>query len=719
MESTEVSKDDRLRHGERSLEKIFISISGFLFGLVGLLSLILVILPHTLRGWAESRLTSVFVHKVEIERLDLNVLTGHIGVDGFRIRSNEDGPDLILVQQITADVDLFALVDRQLSLTRLKIIAPVVHLVRSEAAVWNLPAIDERGSSSNSGTGISIIIHNAVLRDGSLSIEDRSVSPTRSETANDIQLTLRDVSPGSSAPAKLQGSASLSDSGTIAIDGVVIPNLRSGNLDIELTNISLASLQGALSDHLHMQGRVTARLAVTWPGTEQSLVGISGTLKGQDLAFSSAGFRLGQATSVTASSVEISWPDRVAVDRLLVSNPEVWVRRNETGHVVGFQSGGSSSRKPTTGSMQRNKQSDDATSSPQWRIDKIVVQEGTVHLEDASVSPAYSDVLRNLEMTLDDIMPIPEHAMIIHARADIASGGALDLRGQAALFGSTPNASLKAAIHRFVVPSTNSYLKRAVSHYTTEGTLTTLMNIRLRGDRLEVLSDVTLSDLEVEPIQNVTHRTVQERIGLPLSLLLTLLKDETGRIHITFPISGPLSNPTFDWTNAIWTTLRNVVMKLITLPIRSIGRFIMGSDDVDTLVIDPITFAPGSTTIRPDMDRTLHDLARLLRTETQTVLHLTPILSSTDLEALEHMPSESWPVPELDTAETARHVLAVRRAFMVSARLAGMGNVPSGRLPVNPPRRDTSDLDRPRVELELEKGDGASAMGLASSGSER
>ncbi|MDR4470126.1 MAG: hypothetical protein MRJ68_17805 [Nitrospira sp.] len=154
-------------------------------------------------------------------------------------------------------------------------------------------------------------------------------------------------------------------------------------------------------------------------------------------------------------------------------------------------------------------------------------------------------------MTLDDIMPIPEHAMIIHARADIASGGALDLRGhQAALFGSTPNASLKAAIHRFVVPSTNSYLKRAVSHYTTEGTLTTLMNIRLRGDRLEVLSDVTLSDLEVEPIQNVTHRTVQERIGLPLSLLLTLLKDETGRIHITFPISASLSNPTFDWTNA-------------------------------------------------------------------------------------------------------------------------------------------------------------------------
>ncbi|MDR4469764.1 MAG: DUF748 domain-containing protein [Nitrospira sp.] len=719
MESAAITERGGSRRSERTITNRAVSIFGFILSLVVVLGLVVVATPKFLRGLAESQLTSIFSQKTEIKRLSLNILTGHIRLEGLRVRSHDFKEDFALIDQIIADVNLSALFKRELLFTRLEIGAPVVHLVRSETAVWNLPALGTQHSASDSGSGIPVIIQHAVLNDGSLTIEDHTVSPPRTERVNAIHLTLQEVSPASSAPAKLQGSASLSDSGTIAIDGVVLPNLRSGNLDIELTNISLASLQGALSNHLHMQGRVTARLAVTWPGTEQSLVGISGTLKGQDLAFSSAGFRLGQATSVTASSVEISWPDRVAVDRLLVSNPEVWVRRNETGHVVGFQSGGSSSRKPTTGSMQRNKQSDDATSSPQWRIDKIVVQEGTVHLEDASVSPAYSDVLRNLEMTLDDIMPIPEHAMIIHARADIASGGALDLRGQAALFGSTPNASLKAAIHRFVVPSTNSYLKRTVSHYITDGTLTTVMHIRLSGDRLEVLSDVTLSDLEVEPVPHATHRTVQERIGLPLSLLLTLLKDETGRIHITFPISGPLSNPTFDWTNAIWATLRNVVMKLITLPIRSIGRFIMGSDDVDTLVIDPITFAPGSTTIRPDMDRTLHDLARLLRTETQTVLHLTPILSSTDLEALEHMPSESWPVPKLDTAETARHVLAVRRAFMVSARLAGMGNVPSGRLPVNPPRRDTSDLDRPRVELELEKGDGASGMGLASSGSER
>ncbi|MGE0645874.1 MAG: DUF748 domain-containing protein [Nitrospira sp.] len=715
MESTAVSEDNRSRHRGRPFEKLFISIFGFLFGLVGLLSLILVILPNVLRGWTESRLTSVFTHTIEIERLDLNLLTGHIELEGLRVRSHQDKKDFALIDQVNADVDLLGLFNRELSLTRLEIIAPVVHLVRAEDYLWNVPTISERDSSSDSKVGISVTIQSAVLRDGSLTIEDHAASPARIERVHGIQLALQDVSPASSAPAKLRGSASVSDSGTITIDGAVLPNLRSGTLDVELTNLSLALLQGSLSDQLRVQGRVTAHLMMTWPSTGQSLVEISGMLKGQDLAFSSAGFRLGQAAMATASNVRVNWPDIVTVDQLLLRKPEVWVHRSESGRVVGFQSGGSGSSKSTPDSMDWNRQSDVATSSTQWRIGKIVVQGGTVHLEDRSVNPAYSDVLQNLEMTLGDFMPIADHAMIIKARADIASGGAIDLHGRAALFGITPSASLKGAIHRFAVPSTNSYLQRTVSHYTTDGTLTTLMNIRLSGDRLEILSDVTLSDLEVEPVQNATRRTVQERIGLPLRLLIALLKDDSGRIVITFPIAGPLSNPTFDWTNAIWATIRNAVVKLITLPVRSIGWLVTGTHHVDELPLDPITFEAGSTTIRPDMDRKLHELAKLLHSANRTVLHMTPILSPADLDALRQLPPQSWPIPGLDTAETAGHVLAVRRAYLVAARLAGLAKVSSDRLPVAAPKPDPSEAGRPSVKLHLERSDDVSVMGDASS----
>jgi hypothetical protein len=716
MEASAIPEEGPSKRSENNIEKTAVSILGFILGLVAFLSVMVVALPNIVRGWAVSQLTSVLIHKVEIENLALNIFTGHIEIDVLRVRSKEDNSELAVIRQINADVEVLPLFKREVSLGQLEVVSPIIHLLRTEDSEWNIPAISERNSSSASKAEISVKIRNAVLRDGSLVIEDHSVSPARTDRMEDIQLTLKAFSLVSSDPATIHGSARVSDSGTIMIDGVILSDLRSGNIKVDFTDVSLSALQGYFSAHVDVKGRVTAHLSVTWPGKGKSPVGVSGALEGREIALSSSGRPMGHAAMVSVSQIEVMWPDMVAMDRLMMNMPEIWVHRNENGRFVEFRAGEGDSPRPT--SRSNDMKSDAATSSTQWLIDKLVVRGGTVHLEDRSVRPVYSDSLQNLEMTLDEFGSSPDHGVMITARTDIASGGTLALHGRAALLGPTPTVSLKATIHRMVVPSTNPYLERTVSHYTTDGTLTSAMDIRLSGDTLEVYSDVTLSDLQVEPIRNSTYRTVQERIGLPLGLLIALLKDDAGRIVITFPISGPLSSPTFDWTNAIWTTIRNTVVKIITLPIRSIGRFVMGGHQLDELALDPITFDPGSSTIRPEMEPRLRDLARLLHSANRAVLHIMPVLSHIDLEALRRLPPESWPNPDLDTPETAGHVLAVRRAYIVAARLAGLKKLSSARLPVDPPRRDTSEAGTSRVELQLENADGANAIGRTLSGSQ-
>jgi len=711
MPTSAMPEEGRSRGSERNIDKPAVSILGFVLGLIALLSLIIVALPKIARSWAVSQLTRVLIHKVEIDHLEMNIITGHIHVGGLRIRSKEDDSELAAIRQINADVEVLPLFKREVSLSRLNLVSPIVHFLRAEDSVWNVPALDTRASSSDSKAGISIHVQNAVLRDGCLIIEDRSVSPARTERMDEIQLTLMDLSPASKDSAKIHGSARVSDSGTIMIEGAALSDLRSGHMKVDLTDVSLAPLQEYFSSHMHVKGRVNAHLSLTWPSKGKSPVVVSGTLEGHDMTLSSFGRPMGHVVMVSVSQGEVMWPDMVAMDRLVVNKPEIWVHLKESGRFVGFGAGKGDSPTPTPTSKSKNINSGAATTPTQWRIGKIVVRGGTIHLEDRSVTPVYSDVLENFEMTLDDFISTPDHPVMIAARADIASGGALALQGWAALLGPTPSASLKATIHRMVVPSTNPYLERTVSHYTTDGTLTSAMDIRLGGDRLEVTSDVTLSDLQVEPIPNSTHRTVQERIGLPLGLLITLLKDDAGHIVLTFPVSGSLSNPTFNWTNAIWATIRNAVVKLITLPIRSIGRFVMGGHQLDELALDPITFDPGSSAIRPDMGRKLQDLARFLHSANRAVLHITPVLSPVDLEAFRRLPPASWPVPDLDTPETAGHVLAVRRAYIVAAHLAGLKKLSSARLPVDPPRQDTSDEGMPRVELQLEKTDGANIIG--------
>ena len=672
----------------------------FVLGLIALCGLMVVSLPTLLRNWAVSHLSDMTLTRVEIENLQLNLFTGHIHIGGLRVRSLKDHSNLLVIPKINADIDLFPLLNREVVLRRLDIESPVVNLVRTADAIWELPVRPPQ-SSAESTFGILLRIQHAVLRDGTLIVEDRSIMPVRPEHVTRIDLTMTDLSSGSPDPVKIHGSAMLSDSGTITLEGTVLSDFRAGTVQLGLTEVSLTAMQGYLSDHLIIQGQVDARLSVTWPGKGASLVGISGVLEGHDIALSSADRPNGEAATVLLSQIDIMWPDTVTMNRVVITKPKIWVHRNENGRFVGVGKRERASSTPLPASSSTATRSQTSTST-RWSINKIIIRDGTVHLEDRSVVPMYSDSLQNLELTLDEVISTPSHPVRITARADIASGGTLDIYGRASLLDPIPSASFKAAVHQFVVPSTNPYLEQTLSHHTTDGRLTSVMDIRLRGDQLEVTSHVTLSDLHVEPIRTSTSRTIQERIGLPLGLLIALLKDDRGRIAITFPVSGPLSNPIFDWTNAIWATIRNSVVKLIALPIRSIGRLITGNHQTDSVVLDPITFDPGSSTIRPAMERKLHELAKLLDSTNHTALHLTPILSESDLDALQHLPRESWPVPNLDTPETAGHVLAVRRAYLVAARVAGLCRVSAARLPVDPPRQDPLEPVMPTVELQLE-----------------
>lgn len=679
---------------------IVMPILGFILGLSACVSLILVAFPKLLRNWAASHLTSLIHHEVEIDNLTLNLMTGHLVVNGLRIRSNHDQSELVSIVHIHTDIDVPRMLKREVRVKRVEVISPTIYLIRTVDSEWLLPFPEQSMSGENTLVS-SVVIHHLELQDGTLIIEDRSVIPTRTERLQHIQLSMTDLSRTSSSLVTVHSSAQVFDQGRLLLNGSVLSDFRSGMLKIDLSGIALARVQDYLGNSPDLKGVVDAQLSVTWPGNKTSSLQIGGVVEGHNVEMASPDHLDGRAAEVNLSQVDILWPDRITVNRMVVMKPEIWVRRNESGQFVRVSSSKRSGTPLYISQSHGNRP--EATRGPiQWSINKLVVRGGIVHLEDRAVTPVYTDVLQNIEVSCENIGSVPRHAGTITARADIASGGALDIHGHLELPTAGPTLSLKAAIHQFVIASTNPYLSRIIAHYTTDGMLTSVMEIQLTGDQLRVRSDVTLSDLQVEPVRNSTQRAVQKQIGLPLGLLIALLKDETGRIVIAFPISGPLSNPAFDWTNAFWTTIRNSVVKLITLPLRSIGNLFQNAHRADEVVLAPITFIPGVTTISPTMERTLRDIARLMSSADRTILHITPILNSADLDALQRLQPESWPVPYIDTPETSGYLLAVRRAYLVAARVAGLKKVAATRLQVLSPRPDGSEPSTPRVELKLE-----------------
>jgi hypothetical protein len=168
---------------------------------------------------------------------------------------------------------------------------------------------------------------------------------------------------------------------------------------------------------------------------------------------------------------------------------------------------------------------------------------------------------------------------------------------------------------------------------TREGRLTTRLHCRIDGDTLAARTDVRLSRLQLVPA--ASHDEAQRRIGLPLGLITTLMKDRQGNIELSFPIGGRLSDPRFEVGDAVWDAVRAVAINAITLPVSWIGQVRFTADSrIERIQVDPVTFEPGTATLTPQGERQSAQLVAFLDQLADVTLGLTPIVSSRDADAL-------------------------------------------------------------------------------------
>jgi hypothetical protein len=155
----------------------------------------------------------------------------------------------------------------------------------------------------------------------------------------------------------------------------------------------------------------------------------------------------------------------------------------------------------------------------------------------------------------------------------------------------------------------------------------------VEGEALSAQTEVRVSRLQLVRASN--HDEVQARIGLPLGLVTTLMKDRHGDIALSFPVGGRLSDPRFDFRDAVWGAIRAVAVNTITLPVSWIGRVRFTPDSrIEGIQVDPVTFEQGAAMLTPEGAGQVARLAAFLDRLPQVTLKLTPVVSAADAEAL-------------------------------------------------------------------------------------
>ncbi len=345
------------------------------------------------------------------------------------------------------------------------------------------------------------------------------------------------------------------------------------------------------------------------------------------------------------SGIDFAWPTRARVARIRLKQPVGEVDRAADGTInvqklftPAPKPGAPASATPPPKASEKPAPAG-PTAKPQGPLEtmelyfkEIVIEDGYTRFLDHTTQPPFSEDISKISLVVKDLSNKASQRASLAMQAAVGGDSAMDIRGEMAAIGAPTYVDMVGELRKFALPAANPYVDSVLAWIIRRGELTAKLEYKIEQDKLDAKNDILVGNLRVAPSR--ASDEVKKRIGLPLGLIVALIKDGDGNIHVNVPITGSLSDRQFNFSDAIWTAVRNVIVNVLKAPFRAIGGLFTSGDKIDELKVDPVTFAAGSAVLSPEMERQTVRVGDFLRRAPYVGLTLTSVTSPEDEETL-------------------------------------------------------------------------------------
>jgi len=497
---------------------------------------------------------------------------------------------------------------------------------RPAPATAGAPAVATDGARTASpAPALGLEIREIVMRDGAVAWRDDAVTPAVRLDLSRMEARVTGVGWPLRGQVGVRSAVRPPGGGHLQVVGRVGVDPLSADLRVTVRAADLAPYQPYVPAAATISGWADLDLALRLPPASEGGATVRGTV-----ALSRVDVRDGQRTVMSvqraaATGLDVEWPRRVAVDQLALQRPWILLERDESSALALR----ALLPTPATGAAAGGANAGQGSPTVAVALRQLVIDGGGVRVVDRSLSPPFAVDLERLALRVEGLATAPAKPARVDLAGRLGPGSILAVRGTVGPVGGPLDIDLTGDLRGFWVPRTDPYLLRYVGWQAREGWLTTSFRCRIDRDALDAQTDIRLSRLE---LARATHDEAQTRIGLPLALIVALMKDTHGDIQVSLPVGGRLSDPRFDFTEAIWSTVRNVAIKAITLPVSWIGRVQLSGDSrIERIQIDPVQFQPGTATLTADGQAQVGRVTEFLQQAPEVRMTLTPVVSSRDL----------------------------------------------------------------------------------------
>ena len=458
----------------------------------------------------------------------------------------------------------------------------------------------EEAPPADKGPAWTVSLKDAKLTNHTVDIEDRTLDvPARMKISN-LSVHTHDVAFPFKGPIPLTLEHRLNETGTVSAEGEIVMQPMQANIALALKDIAIQPFQPYLerfariavdSGAIDLDGGV--QFAAEHPKGPllafHGNLGVKGlSITDRDEATPVAGWKQVQLSNIALTLDPMS----VTIEEVGINQPAVHfvIDRDGTSNIKKLLPSAGASTKPPA--AERTATPAKKSPPPSIAIKTVKVLKGTATFEDDSISPRVQTGLYDLTGTVKGLSSKEV------ARADVDLSAKIDKVAPLKIAGTinplTENAftDLTMKFDNVDLTTAAPYSGKYAGYTIRKGKLFLDLAYKVSGKQLQAENK-----LEIDQLTFGEKTDSPDATSLPVPFAVALLKDRNGRIDIDLPIRGDLKDPDFKYGKAVWSTLGNLLTKMVASPFTLMGKLVPGGGDGEEL--QHLTFEPGSTALAP------------------------------------------------------------------------------------------------------------------------
>lgn len=259
---------------------------------------------------------------------------------------------------------------------------------------------------------------------------------------------------------------------------------------------------------------------------------------------------------------------------------------------------------------------EEASLLPVIVVDSFLLQDGHIEFNDQSVIPNFKTIFSEMELSVQGFSTKPDSQMEVHSKGIWDDLGVISASGKIKPFAKVVDMDLAFNMDQYGLTGVNPYVGKYTGRILRDGKLDFGAVYNISNNKLKATHKVLIQRFGFgEKVES------KDALNLPFGLAVALLQDSRGRINISLPVEGDITDPKFNYTHLIWQTTRNFFMKLITKPFSVLGALVPSLDSgID--VLGSIQFVPGKTDLLPEEQKKIVILSQALRDRPRLLLEI-------------------------------------------------------------------------------------------------